>query len=188
MIERPGQPGSKEKLSSQERVQKLESRALAEGKQFLVLFLYLWVLFGLFVLNERIVLRQHEIDFAAHGFAILNALVLAKVMLIAEHFNMSRWLDRRPLIYSIFFDAFLFGILFILFHVTEQALVAKIGGKGDPSSIHLMGGGGIGGVVCVAVILFFTLIPYFAFTKLGRTLGWDRMKTLLFGTRDAMAD
>ena len=53
--------------------QSLRSRALAEGKHFLALFLYLWVLFGLFVLNERVILHQHGIDFTAHGFAIFNA-------------------------------------------------------------------------------------------------------------------
>jgi hypothetical protein len=37
---------------------RLASWAIQEGKRFLWMFLYLWVLFGLFVLNERIILSQ----------------------------------------------------------------------------------------------------------------------------------
>ena len=50
------------------------------------MFLYLWVLFGLFVLNERIILGQRGISLPLQGFAVLNALILAKVMLIADYF------------------------------------------------------------------------------------------------------
>ena len=48
------------------------------------MFLYLWVLFGLFVLNGTIILHQHGISFSSQGFAVISALVLAKVMLVAE--------------------------------------------------------------------------------------------------------
>ena len=68
----------------------LKERAIDEVKHFAILFVYLWILFGLFVLNERIVLQQHRIDFAAQGFAVINALVLAKVMLIAQDLNLGR--------------------------------------------------------------------------------------------------
>jgi len=154
---------------------------LAEGRQFVVLFLYLWVLFGLFVLNERIILNQHGIDFAAHGFALLNAFILAKVMLVAEHMNLSRWLNRRPLIYPILHDSILFAVIFLLFHEVERLLVTWVKGEAAAASIPNIGGGGIAGIVCVAVILFFTLIPFFAFRSFNRVLGPDRMHSMLFG-------
>src|SRR5690242_16146523 len=96
------------------RKQKLKARAIDEVRRFAVLFVYLWILFGLFVLNERIILRQQGIGFSSQGFAVLNALVLAKVMLIAEDLNLGHWLDRRPLIYPILHDSFLFAVLFIV--------------------------------------------------------------------------
>jgi len=42
------------------------------------------VLFAVSVLNEGIVLRAHGIGFTAQGFALFNALVLAKVMPMVE--------------------------------------------------------------------------------------------------------
>ena len=50
------------------------------------MFLYLWALFLLLVLNEDIILRQHQ--FLLTVFALFNALVLAKVMIVAEDFGL----------------------------------------------------------------------------------------------------
>ncbi len=161
------------------RLGRLRDAALAEGRQFLVLFLYLWVLFSLFVLNERIILRQHGLDFVAHGFALFNAFVLAKVMLVGEHMNLSRWLNRRPLIYPILHDSFAFAVIFIVFHIVEQWIVIIVKGEAVATSIPNVGGGGIGGILCVAAIIFFALIPFFAFRNFNRALGPERMREML---------
>ena len=113
----------------------LRHRAVEEFRRFVVLFLYLWVLFGLFVLNEKIILQEHGINFAAQGFAVFNALVLAKVMLVAESLNLGRWLNRRPLIYPILHDALLFTVLFIVFHIAEEIVVGLIHGETITASI-----------------------------------------------------
>jgi hypothetical protein len=38
----------------------------------------------LFVLNESVILGQRQMSFAPQGFALINAAVMTKVMLIAE--------------------------------------------------------------------------------------------------------
>ena len=160
---------------------KLLQRAGEELRRFAILFVYLWVLFGLFVLNEQIILRQHGIAFASQGFALINALVLAKVMLVAEDLNLGRWLERRPLIYPILHDCFLFTALFIIFHLVEHIIIGLIRGQGVRTSIPAIGGGGLAGLLCVAVILFVSLIPYFTFSSFVRELGWEKTRALLFG-------
>lgn len=171
------------------RGQKLKVRAVDEVRRFTVLFIYLWVLFGLFVLNERIILGQRGIGFSSQGFALINALVLAKVMLIAEDLNLGRWLDRRPLIYPILHDSLLFTALFIAFHVLEKVAIGLFAGETLSASVPAIGGGGLAGLLCVAVISFFGLIPFFAFSNFARALGADRMNALLFGNAlDAKAE
>ena len=167
--------------SSKARTHGLKERALDEARRFVLLFLYLWVLFGLFVLNERIILREQGLNFAAQGFAVFNAFILAKVMLVLEDLNLSRWLDRRPLIYPILHDSILFSVLFIAFHVVEEVVVGLFKGEDARSSVPAIGGGGLAGVLCVAVILFFALVPFFAFRNFNRALGPGRMRAMLFG-------
>ena len=163
------------------RREKLASRAASEFRRFMVMFVYLWVLFGLFVLNERIILGQRGISLPLQGFAVLNALILAKVMLIADYFDLGVWLRRRPLIYPIIASSLFLTVLFIGFHVIEKVVMGLVHGESVAQSVPAMGGGGFVGVLCVALILFVSLIPFFAFRFVGRELGADRLNAMLFG-------
>ena len=169
-------------LPTDNRRKRFKARAVEEMRRFAVLFLYLWVLFGLFALHERIILRQRGIGFSSQGFALFNALVLAKVMLVAEDLNLGRWLSKRPLIYPILHNSLLFTVLFIGFHIAEKVILGLFKGQTLSASLPAIGGGGLSGLLCVAVIWFFALIPFFAFTNLSRELGAGRLRMMLFGT------
>ena len=160
-------------------------RIADEVKRFVVMFLYLWILFGLFVLNERIILGQRGINFASQGFAIINALVLAKVMLVAEDLNLGRWVRPQPLIYPILHESLLFTVLFICFHIVEHVIIGLFHGDAIAASIPAIGGGGFAGLLCVAVILFIALIPFFGFRAISRELGPGQLNAMLFGTASA---
>lgn len=55
-----------------------------EAKEFIGIFVYLLVVFVLFVPHEWIVLSDHHIGYRFYGFALINALILAKIILVAE--------------------------------------------------------------------------------------------------------
>ena len=158
----------------------LTARALDEFRRFVVLFLYLWVLFGLFALQERIILRENGLNFTRQGIALVNALVLAKVMLVAVDLRLGRWPWRRPLILPIVLQALLFAILFIGFHVLEYMVIGLFRHEPTTASVPAIGGGGLAGLTCTATILFVALIPYFAFVNVSEALGGSRLKALLF--------
>jgi hypothetical protein len=160
---------------------KIGQRVFEEWKRFLLMALYLWVIFGLFALYQNILLRQHGIDYEMHGFALFNALVLGKVMLVAENMRLARWLPRRPLIYRILFEGFLFSMLFTAFHVLEKLITGLVQGKEAAESVPAIGGGGVPGLASVALILFVMLIPFFAFRNVSRELGRNRLEAMVFG-------
>jgi hypothetical protein len=162
------------------RLKMVQARLIDEARRFVVMFLYLWIFLGVFVLERGIVLRSVGVSVTWQGFALINALVLAKVMLVAEDLDLSRWLPRRPLIWPILHDAFLLSLLFIGFHFVEEKVVALVRGKSAAES-HALGGGGVGGLLSVAAILFISLIPFFAFRHLSRELGEGKINAILFG-------
>jgi hypothetical protein len=71
--------------------------------------------------------------------------------------------------------------LFICFHIAEEVVIGLVHGQSLAASVPAIGGGGVAGLVCVAVIVFIALIPFFGFRDLSRALGSERMRTLLFG-------
>ena len=62
----------------------LRARLLKELKSFLIMFAYLWLVFSVFLVHEWTVLASHQIGFRFYELAVVNALVLSKIMLIAE--------------------------------------------------------------------------------------------------------
>src|SRR5215469_10193120 len=112
-----------------------KNKVIREARRFLFIFLYLYVLIGLFTIHEAVVLAQHHIGFAYHGFALVNALVLAKVMLVADDLHLGRRFEDRPLIYPVLVKSVLFAVVFITFRVVEDALIGLWDGKALLASI-----------------------------------------------------
>ncbi len=169
-------------MSESKPARSLKERAAEEMREFLIMFLYLWLLFGLFVLNERIILQQSGLSLFSQGFAAINALVLAKVMLIADGLKFGHRLHHKPLLYSTLYKAMAFALLFIIFHVVEQVVIGLFKGESAAAAVPLIGGGGVGGLICVTLILFVALIPFFAFRDLSRVLGPEKLRELVLGT------
>jgi hypothetical protein len=48
-------------------------------------------------------------------------------------------------------------------------------------SIPKIGGGTLQGILMVGIIMFVVLTPFFAFRELGRAIGTEQLRSLLFG-------
>ena len=162
---------------------RLYRRFLIEFRRFLGMFLYLWAMFGLLLLHESVVLARYDIAFTRYGFALVTALVLAKVMLVLENLRIARSFEGRPLIYPILFKSAVFACVFLAFYVGEETVGGLIRGKTALASLPSIGGGTPQGVLIALLIVSLALVPYFAFTEIGRALGKDELHALLF-TRD----
>jgi hypothetical protein len=158
-------------------------RALQEGKKFLVMFAYLWLVLALFVMHESIVLAQYDIDFTGYGLAFFNALLLAKVMLLAEDLHIARSFEAKPPIYAILYNSVVFAILFMTFKAVEEILVGLWRGQSVLESIPSYGGGSLKGIVSVGLITTVALIPFFAFREIGRAVGADELRALVLARR-----
>jgi hypothetical protein len=110
-----------------------------------------------------------------------NALALAKVVLVAEFFHVGDKLKNRPLIYPIMFKSAVFAVISICFHIIEETIIGVVHGKTLSQSIPNIGGGTLQGILIVGIIMFVVLMPFFAFRKLGRAIGTEQLRSLLFG-------
>jgi hypothetical protein len=162
------------------RARNVLSKIVNETKTFLGMAVYLWVMFGLFALHESIVLEEHQISYKFYGFAIINSLILAKVMLVAEDLHLGERFKDKPLVYPILYKAVLFAIVLICFDLAEEVLVGLIKGKTLAQSIPDIGGGSVRGVFFVGVIFSVALIPFFAIREIGRVIGTRELHSLVF--------
>lgn len=155
-------------------------RLVREAKRFFGMFLYLWVIYGLLLMHEAVVLARYNIPFTRWGFAFVSALVLAKVMLVLEEFGVARRFESRPLIYPIVYKSLVFAIVFLAFYTLEETVGGLLRGQAVAQSIPSIGGGTPLGMFIALVIVSFALVPYFSFKELDRALGKGELRALLF--------
>lgn len=163
----------------------LKKRAVSEAKKFFAIFVYLWVLFGLFQLYNSLLDKENHVTLATHGLAIVNALIFAKVMLLAEGLHLGRRFERGPLIYPITIKSLLFAVVFLAFHVAEKSIVGAITGKTMAESLPVLSGVGLIGLLTLAAIVTIALVPFFTFKEVARILGPGVLYDMVLKARQA---
>jgi hypothetical protein len=105
----------------------LKQRAYHEVREFLMLFVYLWAFLAMFIEFKSVVLAEHHIEFIAHGAALINALVLAKFMLIARAFHTKR-ADDAPLIFPTLLKSAISALVLMALKIAEDVAVGYFHG------------------------------------------------------------
>jgi hypothetical protein len=161
----------------------LKQKAYHEMKEFFVIACYLWLVFGLLVLYKSVILSENHIPFAAHGLALLNAMALAKVMLIAKELRLADQFKGAPLIYPTLFRSAAFAIVLGFFKILEEWGLGWYHGKSFSESMTSIGGGTLNGILSLMLLLAVLLIPFFGFAELCRTFGEEKLVKLFFTSR-----
>lgn len=151
----------------------LKQKALEEMKKYAALTAYLWVLFFLLGMYRRLLLKENGIDPWTQSYAIVNALVFAKVLLLGEIIDLGARLRRRAFVLVVLGRTALFTSLLMAFHVVEEAVRALIKGEPLAQSVLHLGGGSWAGVWVYAGLLFVMLVPLTTFRELSFVLGKD---------------
>ncbi len=157
----------------------LPAIVLQETKRLFWITLYFSLLIWLFIAFEAVTSGEEYILYH-QGFAIINGLVLAKVVLLAELAHVAENFKGKPLIYPIILKSAVFCVILMAFYVGEEMLIGVSHGKTIAQSVPEIGGGGWRGTTVVAVILFFGLIPFFFYRELAAVLGKDELRSLVF--------
>lgn len=158
----------------------LKEKGVTEGKKLLWIFLYLWTFLGLFAIHKSLVLNDPN-PFYHQGFAIINAFVLAKVMFIAEAFNVADDRKRKPLVYPIVYKSAVFALILISFHLLEEILSGFWHGRSVAESINASGSLQL---IVFGLIMFIVLMPFFALREIARDVGNEKLFEQFFLRRN----
>jgi voltage-gated potassium channel Kch len=151
---------------------------LNEFEKYVVITVYLWLLFALFSLHKQLV-QGHGVSIWQQGFAIVNAVIFGKVILIGQALEVGKGLERRALVWVVLGKSLIFAILLLAFHIAEEAIRGWF--RGQPLSDSFADfGGSLPGLVAYAAIFFVALSPFFAFQETARVLGGGALWNLFF--------
>ena len=158
----------------------LAHRVYHQVIQFLLIAIYLFVVFGVLAVHEEVVAAKNGIAYHFYGFAMINAIILGKVMLVAEDLHFANWFNNTPLVYPILFKSVAFTILFLIFDIVEEVVVGLFKGKTIAESFPDIGGGGARGMFFMFIIISILLVPFFAFREIGQVIGERELHSLIF--------
>ena len=162
---------------------RIKQIAYEQLKEYLVAAVYLWVVFGLMLMYKAVILAEQHVDFVYHGLAIINALALAKVMLVAKDLHLGEQFDEAPLIYPTVLKSALFAAVLACFKILEEAAIGLYHGKSFHQSIAELGGGSWTAILTLTLLMFVVLIPFVGFGELQRVFGAEKLARIFFHQR-----
>jgi hypothetical protein len=158
----------------------LKQKASHELVQFGGIFLYLAFFFCSVATYRMLLLNEFHVWYFTYGFALINAFVIAKIILIGEYAHLGEMTKSRPLLHSAVYKAFLFGLLVFGFHIVEEVIKKLLHGGNIAAALHNIR---INDLLGRSVVIFCTFICFFAFRELRRVLGEEKFRDLFFKTR-----
>jgi hypothetical protein len=160
-----------------------KKKLLREMANYWLTVLYMAVVFSVFFNYRRLILAHYQITFTNYGIGIINAMILAKVVLVAETLRLGRGFEGKPLVVPTLYKTFWFTVCVAIFYAAEQFVRGLIGGLGPTGAmdkvISRLNYEWLSGVLLV----FFAFIPFFGIKELGRVLGEGTIARLFFRRR-----
>jgi len=158
-----------------------KQKILHELAVYWIYVAYLSLVFASFTQYRRLILADVGITYTNYGVALIEALILAKVIMIGDALHLGRGLEHKPLIVPTAFKTVLFTLFFAAFAIIEHAIKGMVGGKGVMEGLMGIYEKGYQEVLAGALVVFAAFIPFFALRELARVLGGEgRVLALLF--------
>lgn len=167
------------KMDSEKKAH-LKEKAAEEFRLFLLIAAYLAAFFGAFVTYRRLLSREFGISSFHYGFALIEAMIIAKVILIGKAMGLGRKGDRRALAYKVLRSSLAYGALVAVFAVLEHVVEGLVHGKTLAASFQAFLDTGVYEILGRALVLFVAFIPFFALWEIGELAGDVRLFDLFF--------
>jgi hypothetical protein len=158
----------------------LKEKAKEELKEFWLISIYLFIFFGAFTFYRRMVLAEFGVTYLHYGTALLEALIIAKVVLIGRAIGLDKRMHRGPMILAVVTKSFLFALLAILFGVLEHVVDGLIRKQDWAGILQDVLSVGAHELIARLVMLFVSFLPFFAFWEIGSYIGPHKLISMFF--------
>ena len=151
-----------------------------ELREFLVVFLFI-APFVITLATYRIFLGTRENTLFVYVAALVNALVLSKIILIGELIGLGKRSENKPLILPTLHKSVAFTLLYLAFLGLESTVHDLLHGQSLLAALSAAFVAEGGELLMRGLVTFFAAIPFFALRELRRVPGPDTFRGLFFG-------
>ena len=151
-----------------------------ELNEYCINFGYLAFFLVAFFWYRRLVLAEYQIQFTDYWFPLIEAAVLAKVIMVGDLLHLGRRLEQKPLILPILYRTVIFSVWVAVFSVVEATVRGLIHRQGLMGGLEEIAGRGRYELLARAIVIFVAFIPFFTLKEVGRVLGEGTLQTLFW--------
>jgi hypothetical protein len=159
----------------------MKSKLAHELREMAWIFVYLALFLCALATYSTLLLREFHVSYFVYGTALLNALIMSKIILLGEYFKLGRKHEGKPLLHVAVLKAFQFAILMAVFHVIEEVIKHLVHGHGVEDALHELTAGRLTEILARNLVFFCALVPFFAGRELRRVLGEEKFSALCLG-------
>ncbi len=158
----------------------LKQRLMRELADYWTNFVYLAFFFSAFTGYRKLILAEYHIGYFHFGFALIEALILAKIILIGDAMHFGRRMEEKPLIIPTLYKAVVFTVWVGVFKLIEYTITGLLHRRGVAAGVDELLRHGWDAFLAECLVVFSAFIPFFAFKELGRVLGEGKVGELFF--------
>lgn len=164
----------------------LEKKIRHEMKQFVVVSLYLAILIGAFNTYRWLLMAEYHVGYFVYGYTLIEALVLAKVIIVGESLGIGDRFSNKPLIFPTLYKTLLFALCVLAFGILEHIIKGFLHSN-DLAEVFQEVIRGRYEILARMLIMFVALIPFFAFREAEQALKEVNLFELFFRRREPVA-
>lgn len=160
-----------------------KNKIFHEMLEYWINVVYLTLVFAAFTQYRRFLLAAYDITYTNYWVAVIEALVLAKVIMIGAVLRLGRGLEDKPLIYPTLYKTVVFTLFVGVIKLIEHVIKGLWKGEGLTGGFIEFFGKWPHELLANSLVVFVAFIPFFGVKELGRVLGQDKIRELFFRSR-----
>jgi hypothetical protein len=147
-------------------------------------FIFFLVMFHIMMITRALVLKQYGISAPASAVAVIGALIVAKVILIANRIPFLNIYPKKPLIWNVLLKAVVFSAITFVFLIVEGILQEARRQGGLVAGFEHFGANVVWPAFWARDIWINVLILFYcAAMELAHVVGAKKMSEIFFGKR-----
>jgi hypothetical protein len=158
-------------------------RVRHELREYAIISVYIWLVVNLLKLHERLLDETYHFTMHSQGRALVTALVLGKIVLIAEALQLGGGLSRRLPAIMIVVRSVLFALAIVWFHAVEELALGLWNGQDPSVIIASVSWDVIWRWFLTSMIIMIALLPYFLVKEIERRTGESDLLLLAVGLK-----
>lgn len=151
-----------------------------ETFEYLFNFAFLAVFLVAFAWYRRLLLASYHIQYTAYWAPLIEAAILAKVIMVGDVLRIGRSIRNRPLAVTTIYRTFVFSALVVLFLVLEHVVEALFHQKTVADGFAEFANKGIDEMLAWYVLIIAAFLPFFAMKEIERAFGADKVRAMFF--------